>query len=166
MPSLPGHLFLGRANIAGPVIGGYCCIPFGPYSFTGAQADPTLCPIAIKLPFAFRLERIAWGVRAQAVTGTLAFYSGATLAAQTTNLLAVTNVNMGSGSGAQSGICLPSTEASTPATDTLSTVAGVRTLAKETFLGMTPISDGTFSDLNIQFFGFIMGHPNVLTESD
>ena len=164
MPTLPAHLFLGRSTTTGPVIGCYVMIPFGPFTIAASQTDLVQC--AKQLPYDFRLERIAGTARVKSTAVSLKFYSGATRGALTTNLISAANLDLAA-NGTFS--ILPSGETSVPSGTTLSTVAGVRDLAKGTFINLAGTTDATAGgtiDVNIQLFGFITGHPNVDPAND
>lgn len=164
MPTLPAHLFLGRANLTGPVIGGYCMIPFGPFTIAASQTDLVQC--SIKMPFDFRLERIAGTARVLSTAVSLKFFTGATRGALTTNLISAATLDLAA-NGTFS--ILPSGETSVPSGTTLSTVAGVRDLTRDSFVNIAATTDATAGgtiDVNIQLYGFITGHPNVDPASD
>lgn len=166
MPTLPTHLFLGRSNGPWPVIGGYCMIPFGPFTVAASQTD--LVQASIKVPMDFRLERIAGSCRTASTAVSLKFFKGATRGALTTNLISAASLDLAANNPFS---ILPAGETSVPSGTTLATGANTanRDIAKDTYINIAATTDATPGgtiDLSIQIYGFITGHPNADAGND
>lgn len=158
MPALPSHMAIGRGAMAGPVIGGYGAIGFGPFAVATNEAG--LIRAAVQVPCDIRVQRVSYTVRAATADVDMAVSHNATLdLTGDTDLLAaliaVDAAAQGYAEKASGGVT--------------TLVEAARDIAKGRFLMVSITSDAVdaaATDLCVLVHFTILGHTNADSVND
>jgi hypothetical protein len=171
MPFLPGYMAIGRNALSGPTIGGQIILPFT-HALVASKTDFVIA--AFQAPCDMRIERISWNVNTlgAAAANILKFVTHPTAAqlSGATTLLSnavATSIDFDAN---PVDFVAPSGETAGASTLTLSTVAGVRDIAKGAFVLCAYTTDATAvvagTTLNIIYTAVSLGYSNVNASSD
>lgn len=152
--TLPIHLAYGRSNMPGPVTGGYTTITLGPFK-TVAITTTDLIRAGLIMPFAMRLENVAWCTISPA-TANVSF---------SLNRNATAFVVAGSDEIMAADVAVDVDEAGNNAGSTLLT----RDLARNdrVFVAVTADGTGALTDfLSITLTGIVTGVVNLSDQND